>query len=334
MKLSTDLPHPPHHVTIIDHDSAQAALLHSQIVTALTDIAIDYATITSVDELPIALQSQFDVIICDEACLALAGNDCLRQIQLRRPGAAVIVTATTGTLQDAVDVMRHGARGFVEKADTPRLIRLIREELASTPLPSSSAATIIAGELTSTIALVELLDDMVDAAACINLRDRTIVYASAAFESVFGYPLRRLIEEPEFYRQVLHPDDFERVTAAMQDCLQNGSAELEHRIIWPDGQVRWLHRRARVSFDSAGRPLLLKDSARDITARKQIEHALAAVEAIERALLAAVPDIIFHLDAENVIMDVRGTIPDRGIPMLRLAGETMQSLLTKPLFPT
>lgn len=334
MTLSIDLPHPTHHVTIIDHDSVQAALLHTQIVTALTDVVVDCVTVTSVDELPIAPKRQFDVIICDETCLALAGSDCLREIQLRRPGAAVIVAANTGTVQDAVDMMRHGARGFVEKADTPRLIRLIREELASAPLPGSSSGTIISGELTTTSTLVDLLDDMVDAAACVDLRERTIIYASAAFESVFGYPLRRLTEEPEFYRQVLHPDDVERVTAAMQDCLQTGSTDLEHRIIWPDGQVRWLHRKARVSFDSAGRPLLLKDSARDITERKQIEHTLAAVEAKERALLAAIPDIIFHLDAEDVILDVRGTIPDRGHPMLTLVGETMQGLLTKPLFPT
>ncbi len=50
--------------------------------------------------------------------------------------------------------------------------------------------------------------------------------------------------------------------------------DIQHRIIRPDGSVRWVHERARVEHDDAGQPARLIGSIHDITAQKQHEEAI------------------------------------------------------------
>jgi PAS domain S-box-containing protein len=120
----------------------------------------------------------------------------------------------------------------------------------------------------------DVLDTMQDALMCLAYPERRILFASAAFEKVFGYPAERFINDPTLFTKVVPPEDVPVAVKAIQTCLEEGFVELDHRIIWPDGQVRWVHRRAWVNYDAQGNPVQINDSARDITARKQAEAAL------------------------------------------------------------
>jgi PAS domain-containing protein len=74
-----------------------------------------------------------------------------------------------------------------------------------------------------------------------------------------------------FFNRV-HPEDREKVLKALGKALVGEQPfNIEHRIIWPDGSVRFVHGKAEVTFDG-GRPIRVLGTVQDITGRKQIEE--------------------------------------------------------------
>lgn len=84
----------------------------------------------------------------------------------------------------------------------------------------------------------------------------------------------------------VHPEDRDRFLADVEAALNGtGPYESEHRHLWPDGSVIWLHDKGRVVFDESGKPLRLFGVAVDITARKQLESDRSQALARERSYL-------------------------------------------------
>jgi len=122
--------------------------------------------------------------------------------------------------------------------------------------------------------LADLLDTMEDAFTCMAIPSRQLIYASQSFEKVFGYPLTSYLSDPDFFKTVIHPDDLD-ATVAMREALSTKCCvEFEHRIIFPDGSLHWIYRRAWMNYDEHGNPININDMGRDITALKQTEAAL------------------------------------------------------------
>lgn len=97
--------------------------------------------------------------------------------------------------------------------------------------------------------------------------------------------------------QCIHPEDRDWLKEDYERCLrEGGELNVEHRILWPDGTVRWNHSKGRV-FHDKGRPVRLSGIALDITERKRAEEALQTSEALFQTLAKAAPVGIFRTDA-------------------------------------
>ncbi|MDQ3946257.1 MAG: diguanylate cyclase, partial [Actinomycetota bacterium] len=77
------------------------------------------------------------------------------------------------------------------------------------------------------------------------------------------------------YLQRVHPADRERVMRDVGEMLDGVPREFDHRIIRPDGEVRWLQCWGRMVVDAEGEPASITGSTQDITERKRAEEALA-----------------------------------------------------------
>src|SRR5258707_1198147 len=96
----------------------------------------------------------------------------------------------------------------------------------------------------------------------------------------------------ERFRELVHPDDWQRIIAAQAEAetLRSGERyDTEFRAVRPNGEVRIVHVRGNVTRDEAGRIRRIFGIVEDLTERKLVEAAL-----LERAeLLDLTHDTIF-----------------------------------------
>ena len=98
----------------------------------------------------------------------------------------------------------------------------------------------------------------------------------------------------------VHPDDRDRVTQSVRAALRGEREyDVELRIIWPDETIRFVHSRARVVRDDAGRPLEMYGTLQDITDRKRAELAAAESLNLLRAVSEGINDVLFVKDPEG-----------------------------------
>lgn len=105
------------------------------------------------------------------------------------------------------------------------------------------------------------------------------LYWSDRVAPMFGLP--EGIRETTYARflATLHPDDREIVTAAVKLSIEEGRPyEVEHRVVWPDGTVRWVLESGAVTRDDDGEAMHMLGVVKDIHERKLVELDLAASE--------------------------------------------------------
>ncbi len=109
------------------------------------------------------------------------------------------------------------------------------------------------------------------------------LFWSERIAPLFGYPVGELATSYENFLKALHPDDRQAVTDAVTACIErNAPYDIEHRVVWPDGTVRWLLERGAVSRDAQGKPLKMLGVVQDVDDRKRAELALAERERLLR----------------------------------------------------
>jgi len=89
---------------------------------------------------------------------------------------------------------------------------------------------------------------------------------------IFGLTEEQFDNRVESFYARVHPDDLPAVKEAVRAALAGESPySLDHRILRPDGSVRWVHEQADLEYDPAGRALSMVGVVQDITERKQTE---------------------------------------------------------------
>lgn len=95
-------------------------------------------------------------------------------------------------------------------------------------------------------------------------------------ERLFGLQPGTFDGTYEAWVALLHPEDVERSLGVLDRAVEaNGSYTTEHRVVWPDGSVHWIHGRGKTVSDADGNVLGTIGCSSDITDRKLAEAAAA-----------------------------------------------------------
>lgn len=99
---------------------------------------------------------------------------------------------------------------------------------------------------------------------------------------IFGVPEAEFDGRRETFLKLVHPEDLNVVQFETAAALRGERPySLEHRVVRPDGAVRWVHETARVEFDAAGSPVRMVGVVQDITERRQLEERLRQAQKME-----------------------------------------------------
>lgn len=100
----------------------------------------------------------------------------------------------------------------------------------------------------------------------------------------------------------VHPEDRGMVDRTVRSSAQTlAPYEFDHRVVWPDGTVRWLQGRGKVEAGSNGKPIRMFGTAQDITGRKEVEVSRAETERRFELLGEHASDLILLLDGTLTI---------------------------------
>ncbi len=91
-----------------------------------------------------------------------------------------------------------------------------------------------------------------------------------------GYEPRACEAGYEAFAAAVHPDDLDRVNAAVHGAIAGETEpyDLRHRVIWPDGSEHVVRELAIVERDDAGKPVRMIGTTQDITQRVRLEKEL------------------------------------------------------------
>lgn len=109
-----------------------------------------------------------------------------------------------------------------------------------------------------------------------------VTFLSENFSSHFGYSIKECLNNPEFWRENIHPDDCDCVFADHASLYKEGHHVHEYRFRKKDGDYLWVLDEIRLTRDAAGNPQEIVGSWLDITERKETEAALQTSEALFR----------------------------------------------------
>ncbi|MCF6239401.1 MAG: PAS domain S-box protein, partial [Candidatus Marinimicrobia bacterium] len=105
----------------------------------------------------------------------------------------------------------------------------------------------------------------------------------------FGYSVQECLDDPNFWRGNIHPDDSERIFENSGSLYKKGSHTHEYRFRKKDGSYAWVLDEVHLIRDSEGNPIEIVGSWLDITERKETEVALQKSEALFRAFFQTNP---------------------------------------------
>jgi diguanylate cyclase (GGDEF)-like protein/PAS domain S-box-containing protein len=140
----------------------------------------------------------------------------------------------------------------------------------------------------------------------------TSIYNSPKNAEITGYTHEQWVADPDLFARIVHPDDRERVMAALSEA-HDAHTEFccEYRIVRPDGSLRWLRDESVIVEDEAGVPLYRQGYLLDITDRRQAEERFAHL-AYHDALTSLPNRILFRerleLELERAARDRAGLV--------------------------
>ena len=106
------------------------------------------------------------------------------------------------------------------------------------------------------------------------------LYWSEGIFQLFGITPSEFGASYEAFMEQVHPDDRHEVNEAVKLALETGAPyNIDHRILHPTGNIRYVHESAEIQRDDKGKPLRMIGTVQDITERKLAEHALQEKDA-------------------------------------------------------
>jgi PAS domain S-box-containing protein len=107
------------------------------------------------------------------------------------------------------------------------------------------------------------------------------------------------LQNADFWRSRLHPDDLAVTEAESVSLFKHGRHTIEYRFRKRDGSYCWVNDAQQLIRDKQGQAIEVIGSWSDVTERKQAEEAVATAHVRVQDLLARSPAVIYAFEASG-----------------------------------
>jgi PAS domain S-box-containing protein len=127
----------------------------------------------------------------------------------------------------------------------------------------------------------------------------------------------------------IHPDDRERVDAAITEALSRGGRyRCEYRVRTRDGRWSWVEANGRVEMDANGKPVRFPGVLLGHDERHRVEAERDRALALLRTFTETVPGVVYAKDREGrLVVGNRGVSELLGVPQSHYLGRTDRELI-------
>jgi len=146
---------------------------------------------------------------------------------------------------------------------------------------------------------------------------------------IFGLDPADSRDPKDLFNSHVPPEDQQRIDRAITDTMaRRAPFSLDHRVLRPDGIERIVDERGEVFYDQGGQGIRMVGTVHDVTERKQAEEALRKSEAKNRALVSAIPDLMFCVSRDGTYLDFKpGKDIESYVPPDQFLGKKIHEVL-------
>ena len=121
--------------------------------------------------------------------------------------------------------------------------------------------------------------------------------------SLFGIPVDAFGASYPAFLDRVHPDDRALVEEAVRRAVEEGADyELDHRIVRPDGEIRFVHESGEVERDRAGVPLRMRGIVQDVTRSRAVERSATRNRDMLSGMFRISPEAIVVANEEGRVV--------------------------------
>ena len=252
----------------------------------------------------------FDVILLDLSLPDAYGLDTVIKMRAAMPDIPIVVMSGLGDVELAIKALHEGAQDYLVKgqADSNLLIRSVRyaierkqseealrkahDELEirvkerTAELVSANEALLaeIVERRKAQEALFRSEASLAEAQRIAHLGNwewnisTNEIYWSDEIYRIFGRTRREFAVTYEAFLGCIHPDDRQLVIEAVDGAMSGIPYNIDHRVVLPDGSVRFVNEQGRVTFNESRMPVRMLGTVQDITDKKEKEMQLILSE--------------------------------------------------------
>jgi PAS domain S-box-containing protein len=126
-----------------------------------------------------------------------------------------------------------------------------------------------------------------------NLQTQEMIWDDSMY-ALYHISLEDFSGTEEAWRAALHPDDLARGDKEVEDAISGKKPfETEFRVLWPNGEIRYIKAVAKVFRDKQGIPLRMLGINMDITEPRLVERSLFESEERFKLFMDTLPAAVF-----------------------------------------
>ncbi len=296
-------------VLMVDDDSVHLELSERFLTRQSSDYKI-IAVETGEEAMNLLKDENFDAAVCDIdlATDSMSGLDILEQIRSSGEDVPVIIFTGKSREEFAIQALNLGADYYIRKSSTN--IEALYAELSYYILTAvekrKTKKALQDSELKLRVseARLEEAQRIAHSGSWVwEIEENRISWSDEIYR-IFGLAPQEFSATYEAFLESVHSDDRELVKSSVDAAIHKKIPYcIDHRIILPDGSIRYVHEEGEVTYNEKGKPVQMMGTVHDITERIEVETQLRDERDKAQKYLDLAETVIIALDTSfNITM--------------------------------